>query len=204
MAKASVEEYLKMRISLKYWLLGKEYFQAVTALSLAAKYHAGTRKDMITPEFEHQIAIGCYARTLSKSMLRPEETFTVAFLHDIVEDYHVPVKDIEAQFSKDAADAVWLVTKKFKGLVKDPVEYYDEISGSPSASIIKGIDRFHNMQTIHEVFTKEKQALYIQETEDLVLPMLKKARKNFPAQECAYENIKHALKNNISLLRALR
>jgi (p)ppGpp synthase/HD superfamily hydrolase len=203
MPKATIEEYYKMRTSLKYWFLGKEYFKAAKALSFAAKYHRGTRKDKITPEFEHQVSIACFARTIASCFIRPEETFIVILLHDISEDYNVPTETFNMMYNKEVADAVWLTTKKFNGSVKDNATYYSEMGNCPIASIVKGIDRIHNIQTIHEVFSEEKQMLYIKETEDLVLPMIKKARNLFPEQEEAYENIKHALKTNISLIKAI-
>jgi hypothetical protein len=52
------------------------------------------------------------------------------------------------------------------------------------------------------VFTIEKQRDYIQETQDYILPALKEARRRFPRQEPAYENIKHMLKSQIELLQA--
>ena len=42
---------------------------------------------------------------------------------------------------------------------------------------------------------------YIAECEAYILPMLAEARNNFPDQELAYENIKHALKGQIELIK---
>jgi hypothetical protein len=54
-----------------------------------------------------------------------------------------------------------------------------------------------------EVFTLEKQKKYIKEVLDLFFPMLKNARRNFPAQVLAYENIKHMLKSQIQLIEVM-
>lgn len=53
------------------------------------------------------------------------------------------------------------------------------------------------------VFKIEKQKAYIQEVFDLFLPMLKKARRLFPHQVNAYENIKHILQSQIELIQAI-
>jgi (p)ppGpp synthase/HD superfamily hydrolase len=203
MAKATPEEFLKMRTSLKYWFIGKGYYAAVKALTFAAEYHKGLRKDKYTPEFEHQISMACYARTLSRYFILPEETFIVILLHDVKEDYDVRHETFVLRFGDTVAKEVDLITKKFKGIKKDNEEYYREMGSSPIVSIAKGIDRVHNLSTIHEVFSVEKQNAYIKETEDLVLPMLKNARNLFPEQEKAYENIKLSLKTNITLIRAI-
>ena len=42
--------------------------------------------------------------------------------------------------------------------------------------------------------------MYIQECEDFILPAVKEARRYFPDQEPAYENIKLMLKNQSELV----
>ena len=51
------------------------------------------------------------------------------------------------------------------------------------------------------VFTPEKQHEYIVECETWIIPMLKLARRKFPEQEPAYENLKRMLTSQIELLR---
>jgi len=184
----------------KSWMLGKEFFKAVEALEYAAKYHTGMRKDGVTPEFHHQISIGHYVRTLPN--LRNQELALIsAILHDVVEDYDVSAEVLEAKFGKEVAESVLLLSKKYKGVKKSTSDYYRAMETNSVASIVKGADRIHNFQTCSGVFTCEKQLLYISECETYILPMLKEARNNFPDQELAYENIKHALKGQIELLR---
>lgn len=66
--------------------------------------------------------------------------------------------------------------------------------------MVKGADRIHNQQSMVGVFTLDKQSAYISETKDLVLPMLKRARKRFTTQEAVYENEKLLLMNQNSLI----
>jgi (p)ppGpp synthase/HD superfamily hydrolase len=181
-------------------MLGKEYFKAVEALEYAAKFHTGMRKDGVTPEFHHQISIGHYLRTLA-NLRNQEFALIVGILHDVVEDYDVPIEVLAARFGQEVADAVLLMSKKYKGAKKATADYYLAMRNCPIASIVKGADRIHNFQTMHAVFTCKKQLAYIEECEMHILPMLKEARNNFPDQELAYENIKHALKGQIELLR---
>lgn len=68
---------------------------------------------------------------------------------------------------------------------------------------IKGIDRVHNLTTMLGGFKPQKRVEYIQETQEYVLPMLKQARRNFPDQECVYENLKFIIINQINLYNAL-
>ena len=65
----------KLKVSLKYWLIGKKYFTAVKALNFAEKYHIGKRKNG-DPEFIHQITIGQLVRVFAAGnlLLGPEQT----------------------------------------------------------------------------------------------------------------------------------
>jgi (p)ppGpp synthase/HD superfamily hydrolase len=194
------KDFDKYRISMRYWLLGKNYHRAVLAMEFASKYHTGLRKDGVTPEFHHQISIAHYLRTLP-DLRNQEDVLAAAFLHDTVEDYEVSLTDIESRFGEDVRRAVKKLSKVIKGYKKSPEDYYQDMVDCPIASIVKGGDRVHNHQTMTDVFSKEKIVSYIKETEELILPMLKMARRKYPDQELAYENIKHALKGQIDLIR---
>lgn len=189
-------QFDKVYIALRYWLHGKGYHKALNAMSFAALYHTGMRKDNITPEFHHQISIASYIRTLPNLQFQ-EDTIAAAFLHDVAEDYHVPFANIEYDFGKNITDAVKRLTKSSE---QDLSHYYNEIATCPIASIVKGGDRIHNFQTMTDVFTTEKQKEYILECNKFILPALKEARRKFPSQEPAYENIKLVLMSQIELI----
>lgn len=197
------ESYIKHFIAMRYWLLGKEYYTALDALEYAAQLHTGVRKDGTTREYTHQLAIGRYTRSLCSSLEFPEATLATVFLHDVCEDYSVGLEEIEARFGALVSQAVWLMTKKFRGYRKPDSEYYREIVENKIASITKGADRIHNIQSMLGVFTEEKQQEYIHETQTYIIPALKAARRKFPRQEPAYENIQHVLLSQIELLQAV-
>jgi hypothetical protein len=71
------------------------------------------------------------------------------------------------------------------------------------ASIVKPADRIDNQGSMVGVFTIEKQKSYIVETQEFILPALKEAKRRFPEQELAYENLKGMLSSQISLLQAV-
>jgi (p)ppGpp synthase/HD superfamily hydrolase len=197
-------DYLQKRlIVLRSWLSAMEYYGALKALEFAMAYHTGTRKDGITPEFAHQILIAMYLKTLSKNLLFPEETFITIFCHDVVEDYDVSLKLITEKFGKRSARSIEVISKKIGGMDKSPEYYYEEIATDAISSVSKGGDRIHNIQSMPKVFTKQKQEEYISETETLVLPMIKTAKRNFPEQEPVYENIKLVLISQIELIKLM-
>jgi (p)ppGpp synthase/HD superfamily hydrolase len=193
-------DYAKQRLALRYWLLGRGFTQASRAMDFAEGYHCGTRKDGQTPEFAHQVAIAGYLRTLLPHLLFGEETLCAAFLHDVREDYDVSDEEIRTKFGDRVADAVDAVTKTFRGVRRDDTDLFVRIGKDPIASILKPADRGHNQDTMVGVFTVEKMAAYVTETETLFLPMIKRARRGFPEQEPAYENAKHLLVSQVSFV----
>lgn len=196
-----MNRFSKLDLSLKNYLVGAGYAQALKAYGFAKQYHVGTRKDGTTPEFQHQIEIALFATTL-KGLIDEESVITCILLHDIMEDYDVERGLIAREFGREIEDSAWRMTKKYKGIEKDEAQVFTEIGECPVASIAKGLDRIHNQQSMPGVFTPEKQCSYIAHTESLVLPMLKRAAYNFPAQYLAYMNIRTMIKSQITLLRA--
>lgn len=193
-------DYEKYAISLKYWLLGKEFFLAVKAMEYAKKNHTGMRKDGTTPYFYHPVTVTNYLRPFERLMIAPETAFAAALLHDVVEDCNPSINDVEKEFGKEIADCVFLLSKE-TGYVNG--YYYDRMAKNPVASIVKGADRIHNIQSMVGVFTEEKQKSYIEETREYTLPMIKEARTLFPEQEGIYENIKLVLNSQIALIESI-
>lgn len=195
-----ITKYKKMIISLRYWLLGRGYTKAVDAMELAFKYHVGLRKDGITPGFQHQLEIAHYIRTLPIPEEHMEACIIVALLHDLPEDYDYSLENIRDQFGSTIRDATWLVTKKYQGMKKEAKDYYEQIATNLIASIVKGVDRIHNIQSMQGVFSEEKQKSYIDEVHTYIYEMLKTTRRDFPALEPAFENIKFVLTGQIQLI----
>lgn len=200
--------YQRLFISMRYWLLGAaeydvSYFHSLNALEYAKSIHIGMRKNKTTPEFQHQVEIGLFIRTMNRHMIFPADTLAVCFLHDTLEDYaiehNISIESLELRFNHRIAQATWNMSKIHNGIKLSNENYYDNIASCPISSIAKGVDRINNISTMHPVFNLKKQRDYIQETIDFVLPMLKKARHLHPEQEAIYENIKFVLNNFIKM-----
>jgi (p)ppGpp synthase/HD superfamily hydrolase len=190
--------YSKLRLVLVERLSGMNMFKAVEALNYAESLHDGFRKDKVTPEFQHQLEIAAYILTLHSSIENVETTMAAAFLHDTIEDIsHVNQQTIENLFGKEIAEVTFKLAKKGNGFVKTTESYYAELANDPIAAIVKGADRSHNLSTMLGVFSNEKIGQYIEETRGFVLPMLKKARKQFPKQRMVFENIKFVIESHI-------
>jgi len=172
-------------------------------MEFGLKYHTGKRKDGVTPEFQHQLSIAHYMRVFEGYLLHPDETFAALLLHDVVEDYNVSPQEISSLFGDRVARAVLALTKQYQGIKKSVEHYYQEIGEDPIASIGKGCDRIHNIQTMVNVFSAKGQLWYIEETEKYIIPMLKAARRKYIEQEPIYENIKLVLLSQLDLIKVI-
>ena len=198
----------KRLIALRYWLLGAGLNNALVALDFNHPYFQGTRKDGLTPEFDHHVSQANFIRTLLPHLLFPEETLCLVFFHDTAEDHGVSPDEMarvfsDPEFGKRVADGASRMTKKYRGGVgsADTAEkLFKEMARCPISSIAKGVDRIHNLQSMVGVFSPEKQRSYLAETEQYFLPMLKSAERTFPKQEPAYKIISTVLKMQIELL----
>lgn len=198
-----MSNFNKKQTSLRYWLQGAEYFKALEAMEFARQFHTGVRKDGITPEFDHQVSIAQYVRTLYHGITNFEDTMATIFLHDVREDYDISFEEIESRFGLIVSNAVEAMTKEFRGFKRPIQSVFDNIANDPCASIAKGADRIHNFSSMVGVFRLEKQKEYIQEGKDYFLPMLKIARRKFPQQEPVYENIKTMLNSQMTLIESI-
>lgn len=200
-----MNKFDKRRMTLRQQLIGARMYNALVAMEFAGQHHVGFRKDQVTPEFDHQISIALYAMTLPDIRYR-EEVIATIMLHDVREDYDITDAEIRAlfvdkEFANRVANAVESMTKEWRGVRKDEAKVFEAIANDEIASIAKGCDRVNNIQSMLGVFTIEKQKEYVGEVDALFLPMLKIARRAFPHQVLAYENIKFVLKSQIELIR---
>ncbi len=192
-------DYEKHRTAMRYWLLGREWHLALKAMEMGLRYHTGIRKNG-NPEFSHQMFQAQYARTLP-TLIHPEETRAVIFLHDIWEDHGVDIDTISNEFGVLVSTGVELMSDvDAQGREKPLDAYYGTMVDSPVASVAKGIDRMHNFQSMMTVFSDPKKSRYIEETREHLLPMLKASRKKYTQQEPAYQNVKHILLTQIELI----
>jgi len=191
------DRFDKLYIALKFRLHGMGYFKALNALEIAKEIHDGYRKDGKTPEFQHQLEIALYIMTL-KDIEQLEDTIIVALLHDTDEDYpHDLSHEQKQQFDGFSIQRIEMLNKHRAVSME---EYFRMIGNDRVCSLVKGVDRINNFQSMHGAFTIEKQIKYAVEVKEFFLPMLKRARKKYPKQMDAYYNIENMLKSQYQLV----
>lgn len=202
------QNYAKLKTAMRHYLIGRGFFRALDALEVGLRHHIGTRKDGVTPEFQHQLEQASYFRTIEPLVSREmaETIYTVIFLHDTVEDpggvdqKPLTHEFVMTRFGADVARAVELMTNHRNGEKKSSESYYRDLTQDCVAAICKGLDRMHNVGSMVGVFSVEKQRSYLQETEQYILPMLRTGRKLYPPQEPVFHNLRSFIGHQMYLI----
>lgn len=185
------------------WLSGAGMINAQRAVNLGLKWHEGTRKDGITPEFTHQLSQIQYIRSLAGINDKDREIIICCIaMHDLPEDKKYNISNVYYDFGQDIGLGVERLSKKYFGenAEQSNERYYYDIARNKYAALVKGGDRCHNQLTMIGVLPHMFE--YIKETEDFVLPMLKEARKLFPEYDVAYTALRNRLKEQNHLIKA--
>ena len=185
-------------------------YQSLKALDYALNIHTGKRKDG-QPEVSHQFEIvGFLTQILSSrmSLSQMDATIASAFLHDVIEDYpeQFNFEDLKNEFEEGIYDIVFAVSKPpgFDKYNKKQMDsYFGEILKIPEAVIVKGVDRIHNMQTMSEGLSMERQKEYVIEVEEYFYPLFKHARKKYPQFYFIYITLSQTLERQIYFLNKL-
>ena len=155
--------------------------------------------DARIPYIVHPLMMACHAQAMG---IGDDEILAVILLHDICEDCGVLPEDLP--FSDAVKEAVGLLTKteeNFDDKKKATAQYYQGIGENKIASVTKVIDRCNNVSTMAVSFGREKLNEYILETEEYILPLLTKLKREAPE----YNNVAFIVKYQIlSVLESLK
>ncbi len=143
------------------------------AYDLAHEAHNGQLRKSGEPYIIHPIAV---ARIASEELSLDVNSVMAAFLHDVVEDTPVTIKEIEAQFDQDVAYLVKVLTKETKSdngsskQVDNFKRMLESLNYDIRALLIKLSDRLHNMRTLSSM-RPEKQMKIAGETDFFYAPL---------------------------------
>lgn len=179
------------------FLLGAASFSGLKftlkALGLAEVLHADQFRDDGTSYVDHVVGV---AHLLVAHGIRDDNTLAASILHDVIEDTSFTHENICREFNEDIAGMARRLTKTADVLI---VTYYAGIEEDIRTVVIKAADRTHNVSDMVKAFSVERMEKYIKETEEYVLPMMKRARKKY--QE--YGNVLVSLSEHIKAVLLL-
>jgi (p)ppGpp synthase/HD superfamily hydrolase len=140
------------------------------SIRFAEQAHEGQKRNDGRDYINHPIETCEYLINLG---IRSDELLAAAMLHDVVEDKPEMSEAAKEKFGPEVFGIIDQVSKK-KG--KTTEDYFSGIT-DPRAAIIKGMDRVSNIIDMLDVYDSLRLRRYIHETENHVLPLLKKTRK---------------------------
>ena len=188
----------RMYTYVKTYALVKQMYQTLKVLPYARELHKGQYrkgKDKV-PYIYHPLLLACHAIALG---LDDDNLVSVALLHDVCEDCGVLAEDLPV--NEVTKNAVALLTKdKTYGVDKEK-EYYDNIFGNEIALMVKLLDRCNNVSGMAAAFDTEKLVEYIKETEQWFLPMMQKAKTEYPMYSSQIFLIKYHI---VSVMEAIK
>lgn len=171
---------------IKGFAMGLHFKNTVKALAFARAAHDGQNRKNGEAYIIHPLTVASHAVALG---INSDEVLATALLHDVVEDCGVSINDLPV--SKQVKEAVKLLTfvkpskfyerdKEGPKLSNVKKDYYNAISCNRTASIIKILDRCHNVSSMAGTFTEAKLVEYIEETEEYVLPLIRSTKDAWP------------------------
>jgi len=145
-----------------------------SAYAFGAQQHHGQKRKSGEPYYSHPVTVAHILATHKLDL----ETVASGFLHDVVEDCKVTVKELESRFGENLAHIVNGVTKIGKVRYRDKLDSQADsyrkmilaMSEDMRVLIVKLADRLHNMQTLHHL-PREKQIRIAHETMDIFVPL---------------------------------
>ena len=150
------------------------------ALLLMKQYHQGQfrkGKDQV-PYIIHPLTMAGHALAMG---IEEDDLLAAILLHDVAEDCGVTAEELEV--NGRVQEAVSLLTfVKPAGLDRKEAkaQYFSRLSENRIAAVVKILDRCSNLSTMATGFSREKMISYIEETENLVFPVLEKVKKTWP------------------------
>lgn len=201
-------EYKKLRTKVFGIIEGltlsdEKYFELRKLLSYAEKIHCGTRKDG-SPEFSHQLQMLALAINFHKMLNDPFNVYMAIVSHDLIEDYPHTRDYLYTNFPCTENYSTKLA--KYKDIndsnEKTYNSYFNTLSECEVCSVVKLIDRVHNLSTAPGVFSTEKINEYCNEVQIYFYDMINKAKTQFNQRE-VYEILKFMLTTQTSTIQAL-
>lgn len=181
-------------------LADPDYNELRRLLTFCEGIHTNTRKDG-SREFSHQLEMIAYAITFHSQLTDPLSVYCAILVHDVLEDYPEQRGAMLAEFPS----VVDLSTRlsKFKDSSHDTYYgYFSSLADCPVCSIVKLIDRVHNLSTAPGVFSVAKLREYIRETENYYFGLIRECKLRYENRS-VYENLKFVLTTQVNTISAL-
>ena len=185
------EDLREMTTYLRGFFQGAEMFTAMKALGYTLQKHKGQTRKSGEPYAVHPLWMASYAVALG---IKDDNTLAIILLHDVCEDCGIAPEYLP--FNSVVRTGVkYMTIAPFADEPKSSTKlrYFNELLECREALICKAIDRFSNLSTMEGVLSEEAIVKNVKETYDLLLPVLKRGKDQWPD----YSNLLFVLRANL-------
>jgi (p)ppGpp synthase/HD superfamily hydrolase len=165
------------------------------AVTFASACHGDESRDDGTPYINHPLAA---CKILIDLGVNDDHILAATILHDVVENKKTTLEIVKERFGDQVTHLVDIQTKREGESIE---EYYSRIQSEIGSIIGKGADRLTNITNIVGVFDFERLKLYINQTEQYVIPMLKSNRYAYLEYTNVLVVLHDSIKNIVNLAR---
>lgn len=177
---------------------GPGFEQSRAALVFARRAHAGQTRKGGVPYIVHPLSMACDA-IACKGVT--DEIIATILLHDVCEDCNIPLSALPV--NDVVRRGVKLMTlRPFQGEEKTETKrrYFNELLDSKEAIICKAFDRNANLNDAEGVLSEEAIIKNIRETHELLMPVLKEAKYEYPELSDMLHTIRTELKRTLVMM----
>ena len=177
---------------------GPGFEQSRAALVFARRAHSGQFRKNGKPYIIHPLSMACDAIACKGTT---DEIVATILLHDVCEDCNIPLSALPV--NEIVKTGVKLMTlRPFLGeeKVETKRRYFNELLGSKEAVICKAFDRYANLNDAEGALAEEAIVKNILETHELLMPVLKEAKYQYPELSDTLHTISRVLKNTLVMM----
>ena len=177
---------------------GPGFEQSRAALVFARKSHNGQTRKGGQLYIVHPLSMACDAIACKGAT---DEIIATILLHDVCEDCNVqisalPVNDVVKRGVK------LMTIRPLAGEEKSETKrrYFQELLESREAVVCKAFDRYNNLNDAEGILSEEAIVKNIRETHELLMPVLKEAKYEFPELSDMMHTIRTTLKRTLVMM----
>lgn len=177
---------------------GPGFEQSRAALVFARKAHNGQTRKNGKPYIVHPLSMACDAIACKGAT---DEIIATILLHDVCEDCNIPLSALPV--NDVIRYGVKLMTvKPLQGEEKSETKrrYFHELLDSKEAIVAKAFDRYANLNDMEQALSEEAIVKNIKETHELLMPVLKEAKFEYPELSDMMHTIRKMLSNTLKMM----
>lgn len=177
---------------------GPGFGQSRAALVFARKSHAGQFRKDGKPYIIHPLSMACDAIACKGTT---DEIIATILLHDVCEDCNIPLSALPV--NEVVKRGVKLMTiKPLQGEEKSETKrrYFNELLDSKEAIVAKAFDRYANLNDMDGALSEDAIIKNIKETHELLMPILKEAKFEYPELSDMMHTVRKMLSNTLKMM----